>query len=154
MATIITTLSTKVDKDSGLSEILIRFYAGKQISQRAKSNLLVNANYWDANRQNIVIPRFRIKDDEHQELIDMLHKQIVKIAELKQFINTAFMKVEAGNNNLPDDWLKNVVNNFYNYAAKPAPKIVKHPKSIVVEEKVKEKVEKPVKVKAEEPLAE
>lgn len=154
MANINFTLSSKVDKDSGLSELLIRFYAGKQISQRAKSNLLVNANYWDANRQNIVIPRFRIKDDEHQELIDKLHEQIVKIAELKQFINTAFMKVEAGNNDLPDDWLKNVVNNFYNYAAKPAPKIVKQPKSIVVEEKVIEKVEKPVKVKAEEPVAE
>lgn len=40
MATLVFSLSTKVDKVSGLSEILTRFFVGSRINQRAKSNSL------------------------------------------------------------------------------------------------------------------
>lgn len=113
MATIITTLSTKVDKDSGLSEILIRLFSGKRINLRAKSNIFVNAAHWDANKQAIVIPRFRLMTAEQKKVIAELQEKSVKLNDLKLYIMNDFNDFDDGRSKLPQDWLKNTISNFY-----------------------------------------
>lgn len=127
MSTLLFTLSTKVDKGSGLSEVLIRFFAGDRFSLRAKSKIFVNAIYWDAKKQTVVNPNLRFKNISQRKLSDELRSQARQLSMLRQYIESAFMEVEDGHIALPNDWLKNVVDAFHTNpsaltAAKPAPK--------------------------------
>ena len=124
MATIINSLSTKVDKSSGLSEILIRFFNGRHLNQRAKSNIFVNATNWDEKKQCIIIPSNRLKEVKLRELSEELHKKNTLLYNLRIYIINAFEEAGAGKTELPDDWLKSVVQKFYEtpseQTAKPA----------------------------------
>lgn len=144
MATIINSLSTKVDKSSGLSEILIRFFNGRHLNQRAKSNIFVNATNWDEKKQCIIIPSNRLKEVKLRELSEELHKKNTLLYNLRIYIFNAFEEAGAGKTELPDDWLKSVVQKFYETSseqtakpakiskksapAKPAPKPTPQPK--------------------------
>ena len=144
MATIINSLSTKVDKSSGLSEILIRFFNGRHLNQRAKSNIFVNATNWDEKKQCIIIPSNRLKEVKLRELSEELHKKNTLLYNLRIYIFNAFEEAGAGKTELPDDWLKSVVQKFYetpseqtakpaklskkSAPAKPAPKPTPQPK--------------------------
>lgn len=144
MATIINSLSTKVDKSSGLSEILIRFFNGRHINQRAKSNIFVNATNWDEKKQCIIIPSNRLKEVKLRELSEELHKKNTLLYNLRIYIFNAFEEAGAGKTELPEDWLKSVVQKFYetpseqtakpaklskkSAPAKPAPKPTPQPK--------------------------
>ena len=58
MATIILSLSTKSDKVTSQREVMIRFFHGKHINQRAKTNVFVHPDYWDdAARQLFIAGR-------------------------------------------------------------------------------------------------
>ena len=119
MANINLTLSTKVDKDSGLSEILIRFYAGKQFSQRAKSKIFINAIHWDAKKQAIITSHLRMVSIGQKTAVNALQKKAKQLDELRHYIMNSFIDINSDYHNLPDDWLKNVVDAFYTKPSKP-----------------------------------
>ena len=71
MANIVYKLSTKEDKITGKREIHVRFYHGK-FDVRAKTNLYVQPEYWDAEKQTVKIPNTRSNTPEKQQLIMQL----------------------------------------------------------------------------------
>ena len=54
MATIQLSLSAKTDKATLQHEVLIRFFHGR-INQRAKTNVFVKQEYWNDDKQTIII---------------------------------------------------------------------------------------------------
>ena len=117
MATIYLTLSTKADIIKN-REILIRFIHGR-INQRSKTNIFISAEYWDEKAQQIIIPNFRIKNDEKKELVKYLTDQSEKLNTLTTTILTLFN--DADKNNITSDWLKTVIDK-YNFPEKYVPK--------------------------------
>lgn len=79
MATLVFSLSTKVDKASGLSEVLTRFFVGSRINQRAKSNIFVDATYWNDQKQSIVIPNFRLNNDKQSNSSRSLKRKALSL---------------------------------------------------------------------------
>lgn len=114
MASITTTLSPKKDKITGKSEILIRFVVGSRINQRAKSNIFIESIYWNNSEQHVAIPKFRLMNEEQQKLVTELQEADSTLSNLKLHISNAFNEAGAGKTELPKDWLKNVVKDFYN----------------------------------------
>lgn len=96
MANINFTLSSKVDKASGLSEVLTRFFVGSRINQRAKSNIFVDATYWNDQKQSIVIPNFRLNNDKQKQLVAELKEKSIKLNDLRTYIMDAFNENGAG----------------------------------------------------------
>ena len=113
MATISTSLSAKANKVDGKSEILIRFTVGSRINQRAKSNIFIKPEYWNEQEQKIIIPRFRLMNEQQQQLVSELQANEKKLSDLKQQIIDSFNEAGAGKNELPKDWLKELVHDFY-----------------------------------------
>ena len=68
MATITLTLSKKSDKVNHQNEILMEFWHGRNIHQRAKTNIFVHKEYWNEETQRIVIPKWRVLNDERKLL--------------------------------------------------------------------------------------
>lgn len=54
MASIQFRLSSKSDKSTGLSEVLVRFFHGKAIDQRAKTNIFVRPDYWNQKSPHLL----------------------------------------------------------------------------------------------------
>ena len=119
MATLVFSLSTKVDKASGLSEVLTRFFVGSRINQRAKSNIFVDATYWNDQKQSIVIPNFRLNNDKQKQLVAELKEKSIKLNDLRTYIMDAFNEDGTGMKELPKEWLKNIIKDFYGMPAKP-----------------------------------
>lgn len=115
MATISLSLSAKADKTTGKSEILIRFVVGSRINQRGKSNIFIEASHWNAKEQRIIIPKFRLMNDEQKQLVTELTAADKQLANLKERIMQAFNEVGAGKVGLSKDWLKSVINEFNNF---------------------------------------
>lgn len=57
MATINLSLSSKIDKNTKKSEILIRFIGSREHVFRCKSSLFVNPERWNKENEKIIIPR-------------------------------------------------------------------------------------------------
>jgi integrase len=120
MATIYLSLSTKVDTTKK-QEILIRFSHGR-INQRAKTNIFIHADYsdengkrktiWDSETEQIIIPNFRIKNDEKEELKQYLTDQSNILNSLTNSIQTAFNETKD-KNKIPSDWLKDCIDKYY-----------------------------------------
>jgi integrase len=117
MATVYFSLSAKVDV-SKQQEILIRFAHGR-INQRAKTNIFVPAEYWDTEAQQIIIPNFRLMNDEKKELKTYLTTQNEKLNTLTTIVQAAFN--DADKNDLSADWLKLTIDK-YNFPEKYSPK--------------------------------
>ena len=115
MATISLSLSAKADKTTGKSEILIRFVVGSRINQRGKSNIFINAQHWNAKEQRIVIPKFRLMNDEQKQLVSELKAADTQLSNLTQRIQQSFIEAGAGKVGLAKDWLKSVINEFNNF---------------------------------------
>lgn len=115
MATLSLSLSAKADKTTGKSEILIRFVVGSRINQRGKSNIFINAQYWNSQEQRVNIPRFRLMKDEQKQLVAELTAVDKQLAHLKECIMESFNKAGAGKVDLPQDWLKTTINDFYSF---------------------------------------
>ena len=96
MATISLSLSAKADKTTGKSEILIRFVVGSRINQRGGSNIFINAKHWNAKEQRIVVPKFRLMNDEQKQLVSELTAADKQLANLKENIMEAFNKSGIG----------------------------------------------------------
>lgn len=114
MATISLSLSAKADKTTGKSEILIRFVVGSRINQRGKSNIFIDASRWNSKEQRIIIPKFRLMNDEQQQLVSELTEADTRLANLTKHIMESFQSAGAGKTELPKDWLKTTINEFIN----------------------------------------
>ena len=115
MATISLSLSAKADKTTGKSEILIRFVVGSRINQRGKSNVFINAQHWNAKEQRIIIPKFRLMNDEQQQLVSDLKAADTQLANLTKHIMQSFQEAGAGKAELAKDWLKSTITEFYEF---------------------------------------
>ena len=115
MATISLSLSAKADKTTGKSEILIRFVVGSRINQRGKSNVFINAQHWNAKEQRIIIPKFRLMNDEQQQIVSDLKAADTQLANLTKHIMQSFQEAGAGKAELAKDWLKSTITEFYEF---------------------------------------
>lgn len=115
MATISLSLSAKADKTTGKSEILIRFVVGSRINQRGKSNLFIEASHWNAKEQRIIMPKYRLMNDEQRLLVLELTETDTSLANLTQHIMHSFNEAGAGKSGLDKDWLKSTISDFYDF---------------------------------------
>ena len=104
MATVKFNLSTKVDKSTGKSSLLLRFIGGRTIDTRVTSGLAVNPNRWDEVKMRVVIPR--LGTDEQKELLK-LQKSIDK---LTNYILDEF--VQADKCIVNKEWLELTIDKF------------------------------------------
>ena len=100
MAKLQLSLSSKANKESGLKEILIRFFNGKAFNQRAHSGVYIldNTNYWDGSQ---MVDKRRMNDEERR----YHNTQRAKIEELCRYIEEEWLKWDKSVA-LPSDWLK------------------------------------------------
>lgn len=113
MATTELRLSSKVDKQSRMAEILIRFYHGKAIDQRAKTGIHILPSYWKDNDMPDIQKRIQTDDVVY-------HTQAkVKLDNLKGTISKAFLAVDKSD--IKKGWLESIIDQF-NFPEKYAPK--------------------------------
>jgi len=117
MATIYLTLSAKSDTNPQ-REIRIRFKHGK-IDQQAKTNIFIPVEYWNSELQQIIIPNFRLMNNEKKELKKYLTDQNEKLNTLVTMIQTLFNDTDK--NRITSDWLKLNIDK-YNFPEKYTPK--------------------------------
>ena len=110
MANIVYKLSTKEDKITGKREIHVRFYHGK-FDVRAKTNLYVQPEYWDAEKQTVKIPNTRSNTPEKQQLIMQLSTLKANLEALSKDIREAFIADGGGKRVLSVDWLTDFIIN-------------------------------------------
>ena len=104
MATIVYTLSTKIDKTTGKQEILVRFFHGR-FNQRGKTNLWVQAQHWDQEKQTLTIPKIRVMSEENKAVVKDLQRINAELKEIEQFLHQAFLDAGAGKLTLPPKWV-------------------------------------------------
>jgi integrase len=110
MANIVYKLSTKEDKITGKREIHVRFYHGK-FDVRAKTNLYVQPEYWDATKQTVKIPNTRSNTPEKQQLIMKLSALKADLESLSNDIREAYIADGGGKRELPSEWLSDFIAN-------------------------------------------
>ena len=110
MANIVYKLSAKEDKITGKREIHVRFYHGK-FDVRAKTNLYVQPEYWDAEKQTVKIPNTRSNTPEKQQLIMQLSSLKANLEALSKDIREAFIADGGGKRVLSVDWLTDFIIN-------------------------------------------
>ena len=110
MANIMYKLSTKEDKITGKREIHVRFYHGK-FDVRAKTNLYVQPEYWDAAKQTVKIPNTRSNTPEKQQLIMKLSALKADLESLSNDIREAYIADGGGKRELPSEWLSDFIAN-------------------------------------------
>jgi integrase len=108
MATLYLSLSTKLDITQK-QEILVRFSHG-HINQRAKTGIFIPSEYWDVKARQIIIPNFRLMNDERRQTLSSLSSQKEKLGGIIKAIHDAFN--ESDKKNIADGWLKGVVSKF------------------------------------------
>lgn len=104
------TLSTRGDNDN--REVYVRFFHGRSIDQRAKTNVFVSPAYWNQARQCNTIPRVRVMSPETKELLNNLNSQNARLVEIKKHIEKSFIDAGAGKVELPGDWLTTLMSKF------------------------------------------
>ena len=104
MATIVYTLSTKVDKTTGKQEILVRFFHGR-FNQRGKTNLWVQAQHWDQEKQTLTIPKIRVMSEENKAVVKDLQRINAELKKIEQYLHQAFLDAGAGKLPMPPKWV-------------------------------------------------
>lgn len=125
MANVVYKLSAKEDKVTGKREIHVRFYAGRGLDYRAKTNLYVHKEYWNEKVGTVKIPTARSNTLEKQELIKNLSELSTELATLSKDIREAFLI--AGNEKSSPDWLASFIqerNEVKIAASKPVENLV------------------------------
>lgn len=105
MATVKFNLSTKTDKKTGKSSILLRFIGGRTIDTRVTSGLVVNPNRWDKNKMRLIIPR--LGTEEQKELV----KLQTSLDYLTNYILDEFVKADKATVN--KEWLELAIDRFH-----------------------------------------
>ncbi len=104
MAKITKRLSTKKDKVTGKSEVLLRFIGGDKIMLRAKSGIFVKPEWWNEKKQELRTATI------NTELVEV--RRI--LAELDSLILTRFAEEPEGKLNVKGKWLQNIINSYHN----------------------------------------
>ena len=105
MATIKFNLSTKTDKITGKSSILLRFIGGRTIDTRVTSGLVVTPNRWDKDKMRVIIPR--LGTDEQKELVKLQKS----LDYLTNYILDEFVQVDKSIVN--KEWLEIEIDKFH-----------------------------------------
>lgn len=133
MATLNFTLSNKVDKKTGKQRIMLEFWHGRSIHQRAKTEIFVKKDEWDSESQSIE------QSKAYKEIVEALEKNKSRrkiTAEVKrerellesqrdnldkerdcldQIISLVENSFEAlDKSNVAKDWLQSLIRKFYN----------------------------------------
>lgn len=111
MATIVYSLSAKVDKILGKSEVMVRFFHGR-LNQRAKTGIFVNKDDWDQSAQRCKIPKIRAMSIERIEEVREMKRQNDTLNELSTHITESFMRDSALTKEMPKTWLVDTVLRF------------------------------------------
>lgn len=111
MATIKFRLSAKSDPAMGKSEILVRFFHGRN-DFYAKTNLFVTPSAWNESGQRLTIPKPRIMTQEVKKTIEEYSNINSSLESIKEYISQAFIKEGAGGVRLPKDWLEKLMDGF------------------------------------------
>ena len=114
MATIVFTLSTKVDKTDGNQEVMMRLYQGR-INQRGGTGIFGPAKYWDPVRQRFTTPpsRKRILPQDEQDVFDMVSRLNAELAEVERYVLERFREAGSGRAGLPVKWLPKCLDGRY-----------------------------------------
>lgn len=112
MANINLYLSTKKDKNSEKQEVMIRFYHSK-INQRAKTNVFINAKYWDDKNQTVNTPKLRIISKEQAIEIKQLDEATKCLSGIKAFVLELFIEATRNGISIHNTWLRDAVAQFY-----------------------------------------
>jgi len=115
MATLLYRISAKSDKTTGKCEILVRFFHGN-VDQRAKTNIFVPKESWDAKAQRCRIPKIRVMSQENKSEVESLVAINKKLEALSLFIHQSFIDAGIGKIKIPDSWLAGLITN-YNFPA-------------------------------------
>lgn len=109
MATLYYSLSKKADKATGRHEVLARFVVGSRINQRAKSNIFVPAEYWNADTQAVKVPGWRLMNEDQKRTVETLNGYNTQLQELRAAVMEAFIQAGAGKKPIPADWLASTI---------------------------------------------
>lgn len=140
MAKITFILSKKSQGDSGRNEIVIQL-SHQHFNMRAKSGVFVNPSFFDGDiviRQRIITPDVSFHKEQKKKLVS-----------LKAYISNQFEDAITGKEPLTKDWLKDVVDKYYN----PEKYSVNVEKKKTIYEIINEYVKTPDR-KTNQPLAE
>lgn len=110
MATITLTLSKKSDAISHQHEILMEFWHGQKIHQRAKTNIFVHRDYWNDETQSVVIPNWHVQSEEREQLFSDLRSKSERLSALMALVQTSFQSQDKYN--VPNHWLKSLIHEF------------------------------------------
>ncbi|MEI8204736.1 MAG: phage integrase SAM-like domain-containing protein [Bacteroidota bacterium] len=105
MATVQLRVSTKIDKNIGKGEILLRFFHGK-IDIRSKTGIYVNPERWNKEKECLIIPRYATP-----EQIELTKLQS-RIDELSNIISNAFVSTDRAD--ISNKWLETLIDKFNN----------------------------------------
>ena len=105
MATVYLSLSTMAT--GAKKRVMVRFVHSK-INQRARTDIFVDPNYWDAERQMIIMPRGRLMTDEIIKAINELREVDAELRDLTNYIIDCYTSNPDGPA-IDKEWLKNVV---------------------------------------------
>lgn len=113
MAKITKSLSAKVSKETGKSEILLRFIGGRYLILRGKSNIFIKPDRWSDERGEVKTSRLDP---------DTIKAQ-TKLSELCTSIAESFSQLSNPTEEATKEWLAEVIDH-YHYPEKYAPKEV------------------------------
>ena len=105
MATVYLSLSTMAT--GAKKRVMVRFVHSK-INQRARTDIFVDPNYWDAERQMVIMPRGRLMTDEIIKTINELREVDAELRDLTNYIIDCYTSNPDGPA-IDKEWLKNVV---------------------------------------------
>ena len=108
MATIVYSLSSKIDKRSGKQEILVRLFHGR-FNQRGKTNLYGDAKHWDEKKQRFSIPKVRSLTEEKRAEIEELQNLNTELDLIAKYLLDSFIKAGSGKVALPEKWVADTV---------------------------------------------
>jgi len=93
MATVLYSISPKIDKTTKLAAILIRFYHGRT-NLRTKSGIYINPEYWDTKKQKVIVPAFRLLNPQQKELVNDLTNKDKILATLNEYITKSYLTAD------------------------------------------------------------
>ena len=110
MATVLYSISQKVNQTTKLAAILIRFYHGRT-NLRAQSGIYVNPEYWDSEKRRIIVPAFRLLNPQQKELVNDLTNKDKILAALNEHITKSYL---AADRSMVDRaWLETLIDKFH-----------------------------------------
>lgn len=106
MAKINKTLSLRVDRATGKSEVMIRFIAARLVALRARTGIFIKPDKWNDKKGEVRIST--IKTPEQKELLQVQRQ----LSELESLILERFSMIDL--DKVSKSWLEQVINEFHN----------------------------------------